>query len=36
MSLAQAMDKITKWDRRTLGQIVGSLKSQAHWPEGMG
>ena len=35
MSHAQAMDKITKWDGTTLGQVVRGLKSQAHWPEGL-
>ena len=33
-SLAQAMDKITKWDQTTAGAIVRGLKSQAHWPDG--
>jgi len=35
MSHSQAMDKVTKWDGTTLGQIVRGLKSQEHWPEGM-
>jgi hypothetical protein len=34
-SLAQAMDKIIKWDNTTAGAIVRGLKSQAHWPDGM-
>ena len=28
-------DKITNWDRLNLGQIIGSIKNESHWPEGM-
>jgi hypothetical protein len=35
MSESQALDRITKWDGTTLGQLVRGLKSQDHWPEGM-
>lgn len=35
MSHVQAMDKITKWDGTTLGQVVRGLKSQKHWPNGI-
>jgi hypothetical protein len=34
-TMAQAMDKITKWDATTAGKIVRGLKSQPHWPDGM-
>lgn len=35
MSDSQALDRITKWDGTTLGQLVRGLKTQGHWPEGM-
>jgi hypothetical protein len=35
MSDSQALDRITKWDGTTLGQLVRGLKSLSHWPEGM-
>jgi hypothetical protein len=35
MSHSQAMEKITKWDGTTLGQVVRGLKSQGHWPTGI-
>ena len=34
-SFAQAMDKITRWDKTTAGSILRGLKGQAHWLDGM-
>jgi hypothetical protein len=28
-------DKVAAWDRLNLGQIIGGIKNESHWPEGM-